>query len=92
MCGWIGIDPTNDVLARERHLAVAVGRDYTDVPPSRGVFKGEAESRLSVGVSVRKIMDRAVQPDGLSLSAPALIAARRRPASTSLMIQHHQEQ
>jgi transglutaminase-like putative cysteine protease len=92
LCGWVGIDPTNNVLARERHLAVAVGRDYSDVPPSRGVFKGEAESRLSVGVSVRKIMDRALQPDGLSLSAPALIAARRRPASTSLMIQHHQEQ
>jgi transglutaminase-like putative cysteine protease len=91
-CGWIGIDPTNNVLARERHLAVAVGRDYSDVPPSRGVFKGEAESRLAVGVAVRKIKGRAVQPDGLALSAPSLNAARRRPASASLLVQHHQEQ
>ena len=52
--GWIGFDPTNDLVAGERHLAVAFGRDYSDVPPSQGVFKGEAESRLSVGVSVRK--------------------------------------
>ena len=51
---WIGFDPTNDVLACERHIAVAIGRDYSDVPPSRGVFKGDAESQLSVGVSVRQ--------------------------------------
>jgi hypothetical protein len=71
---------------------VAVGRDYADVPPSRGVFKGEAESRLSVGVAVRKIEGRALQPDGLSLGAPSLNAARRRPASASLIVQHHQQQ
>ena len=51
---WVGFDPTNNTLAGERHIAVAVGRDYDDVPPSRGVFKGEAESQLAVGVSVRR--------------------------------------
>lgn len=49
---WVGFDPTNNLIARERHIRVAVGRDYADVPPTRGVFKGEAESELDVGVRV----------------------------------------
>jgi transglutaminase-like putative cysteine protease len=50
--GWIGFDPTNNVLAGERHIRVAVGRDYSDVPPTRGVFRGKAETELSVEVHV----------------------------------------
>jgi len=30
----------------------AIGRDYFDVPPTRGVYKGEARSELSVAVTV----------------------------------------
>ncbi|HMV46588.1 MAG TPA: transglutaminase family protein [Blastocatellia bacterium] len=50
--GWIGFDPTNNLLAGERHIRTAVGKDYADVPPTRGVFKGSAQSELSVGVQV----------------------------------------
>jgi transglutaminase-like putative cysteine protease len=50
--GWVGFDPTNNGLAGERHIRVAVGRDYADVPPTRGVFRGKAESELSVVVTV----------------------------------------
>ncbi len=50
--GWIGFDPTNNVRAEDRHVRVAVGRDYNDVPPTRGVFKGAAESELEVEVHV----------------------------------------
>jgi transglutaminase-like putative cysteine protease len=52
--GWVGWDPTNNVIAAERHIRVAVGRDYADVPPTRGVFKGVsvARSELAVGVTV----------------------------------------
>lgn len=48
--GWIGFDPTNNMLANERHIRVAIGRDYTDVPPTRGIFRGKADSELSVTV------------------------------------------
>ncbi len=51
--GWIGFDPTNNLLASERHIRTAIGRDYADVPPTRGVFKGEASSKLTVSVVVR---------------------------------------
>jgi transglutaminase-like putative cysteine protease len=50
--GWIGFDPTNDLIAGERHIRTAVGRDYGDVPPTRGIYKGIAQSELSVGVQV----------------------------------------
>jgi transglutaminase-like putative cysteine protease len=49
---WVGFDPTNNTLADERHVRVAIGRDYADVSPTRGVFRGRTESELSVSVSV----------------------------------------
>jgi transglutaminase-like putative cysteine protease len=50
--GWVGFDPTNNVITGERHIRVAVGRDYADVPPTRGTFKGGAGSELAVAVAV----------------------------------------
>lgn len=52
--GWIGFDPTNNRLAGDRHIRVAVGRDYADVPPTKGVYKGLAgvKSELAVAVTV----------------------------------------
>ena len=53
--GWIGFDPTNNILAGDRHIQVALGRDYTDVPPTRGIYKGGSGSELSVTVRVRPL-------------------------------------
>jgi transglutaminase-like putative cysteine protease len=50
--GWVGFDPTNNLIAGARHIRTAIGRDYADVPPTRGVFKGLAQSEMSVGVQV----------------------------------------
>jgi transglutaminase-like putative cysteine protease len=50
--GWVGFDPTNNLIAGERHIRAAVGRDYDDVPPTRGVFQGDAQTELSVAVQV----------------------------------------
>lgn len=50
--GWVGFDPTNNILAGDRHIRAAVGRDYADVPPTRGTFKGNSESELAVAVTV----------------------------------------
>ena len=81
----MGFDPTNNILACERHVACAVGRDYSDVPPSRGVYKGEAESELSVGVSVRKARAAVVEMEYLRVSGNAVRnPARRGPSPASL--------
>jgi transglutaminase-like putative cysteine protease len=53
--GWVGVDPTHSKLVDWQYVRVAVGRDYTDVQPLRGVFVGNPEQRLSVDVSVRRI-------------------------------------
>src|SRR5437879_9919773 len=50
--GWVAFDPTNNLVGGDRHIRVANGRDYADVPPTRGVYKGEAQSELSVAVTV----------------------------------------
>ena len=50
--GWVGFDPTNDLLAAERHIRTAIGRDYADVPPTKGFFKGDSDSQLTVSVQV----------------------------------------
>ena len=53
--GWRGFDPTNDLLASEHHVKMAVGRDYHDVPPTRGTFRGGAEETLAVAVTTRPV-------------------------------------
>jgi transglutaminase-like putative cysteine protease len=50
--GWVGFDPTNNLIAGERHIRTAIGRDYADVPPTKGIFKGKSESHLAVSVRV----------------------------------------
>jgi transglutaminase-like putative cysteine protease len=65
---WVGFDPTNNILARERHIRIAVGRDYADVPPTHGVFRGTAESELSVAV---KVYPTDVPPPSADLSLEA---------------------
>lgn len=51
--GWRGFDPTNNLLASEHHIKMGVGRDYGDVPPTRGTFRGIADEHLTVEVVAR---------------------------------------
>ena len=50
--GWVGFDPTNWLVAGDRHIRTAIGRDYADVPPTHGMFRGRADSELTVAVRV----------------------------------------
>lgn len=53
--GWVDFDPTNNKLAKEQHITVAWGRDYTDVPPIKGVIFNAGPHELSVSVDVIRI-------------------------------------
>lgn len=55
--GWVGMDPTVGRPVGLQHIRVAYGRDYGDVAPVRGVYKGHAGQRLSVDVRVRPALD-----------------------------------
>lgn len=87
--GWVAFDPTNNLIGGDRHIRVAMGRDYADVPPTRGVYKGEAQSELSVAVTVSpadSVAPEPVMPSFVVRSRPALV----RPAAR--MEQEQQQQ
>jgi len=53
--GWCGIDPTNNKLVGWQYIRTAVGRDYYDVTPVKGLFRGDVQQQLTVEVEVRRI-------------------------------------
>jgi len=55
--GWLGLDPTNDQLADERYVKLAVGRDYADAAPVRGHYRGAGQRSLAVEVLVERVGD-----------------------------------
>ncbi len=68
--GWVAYDPTNDCPADERHVTVAVGRDYTDVAPVRGTLVGGGGQKLAVAVTM-------VAPSSPFPAVPLPVAAGR---------------
>lgn len=53
--GWWGYDPTNDVDVNTQHVTVAVGRDYADVPPLKGIYSGGGSTELDVVVEITRL-------------------------------------
>jgi transglutaminase-like putative cysteine protease len=53
--GWLSLDPTHDRAQTEQYVRVAIGRDYADVPPTRGIFKGNAKESMDVKVAIAAI-------------------------------------
>lgn len=51
---WWGWDPTNNCAVGERHIKVAVGRDYSDVSPLRGTYRGSTRQQLNVEVYLER--------------------------------------
>lgn len=71
--GWVGLDPTNDVLVENDHIVLAVGRDYSDIAPIDGVILAPGVQKLKVEVDV--VPDEA-------LADPTLGGSRRQAAGT----------
>jgi len=77
---WVGFDPTNDLIAGHRHIRTAVGRDYGDVPPTHGIFRGSTASELYVAVQVTA-----------SHEAPALDKRQPIPEDWSVLVERAQQ-
>lgn len=77
--GWVGFDPTNLLVAGDRHIRTAIGRDYADVPPTHGIFRGRANSELTVAV-------RVTQSEG----APSLDQEMPVPEDWSILVEKAQ--
>ncbi|MEE6187582.1 transglutaminase family protein [Niabella digestorum] len=50
--GWVGLDPTNNCIASDRHIRLAVGRNFSDCTPVKGTYKGSSDHVLEVSVSI----------------------------------------
>ena len=83
--GWVGFDPTNNVLAGTRHIRVAIGRDYADVPPTKGVFRGRSANELAVAVQVSQadtaVLTRELMP---VMTLDDARSRRGQPTGTSI--------
>jgi len=89
--GWVGLDPTNNLVAGDRHIRTAIGRDYADVPPTRGVFKGNARSELFVSVQVS--LEEALAPlEQELLAVPEWIPSPDEDEAAQLIQQQQQQQ
>lgn len=80
--GWVAFDPTNNLVGGDRHIRVAIGRDYADVPPTRGVYKGDAQSELRVAVTVAPSdlpLPEEMAPSMVVRSKPVLVRGNFRP-------------
>ncbi len=53
--GWVDFDPTNDCFTSLDHITVAIGRDFSDVSPVRGIITGGGKHTVDVGVDVEPL-------------------------------------
>ncbi|MET0849886.1 MAG: transglutaminase family protein [Candidatus Rokuibacteriota bacterium] len=58
--GWVPFDPTHNRAVDERYVVVGHGRHYDDVPPNKGIFRGNARETLTAEVYTRPSADKAV--------------------------------
>ena len=95
--GWLGIDPTNNCIANENHVRLAVGRNFSDCSPVKGVYKGAAGHRLEVSVSVGHEDGQIHQEKDIftvnnNHVKPSVVASRNSYAKYMEMIQQQQQQ
>jgi len=96
--GWLGFDPTNNLLALDRHIRTAIGRDYSDVPPTHGIYRGRTKSELTVAVRVTPSegtpsLDRELPvPEDWSILVEKAQALPEQPPPSSRQHQQAQQQ
>lgn len=61
--GWLGLDPTNNCIANETHVRLAVGRNFSDCSPVKGTYRGTSSHTLEVAVTVSYEDGRTTSPD-----------------------------
>jgi transglutaminase-like putative cysteine protease len=96
--GWVGFDPTNCLVATDRHIRTAIGRDYADVPPTKGTYRGRTSSDLYVAVRVNAseeppALDQDLPiPEDWSMLVEKAQAPPPPPAAPLLQLQQAQQQ
>jgi transglutaminase-like putative cysteine protease len=90
--GWVGFDPTNNQVTGQYHIRVAAGRDYADVPPTRGVYKGNGVNELKVAVQVRRSDELPPEDELVPATQWIIYNAPPVPTQSQQQIQQQQQQ
>jgi transglutaminase-like putative cysteine protease len=99
--GWISFDPTHNREIDERYVAVGHGRHYEDVPPNKGIFRGNAHETLTAEVYTRVSVQKDVSTlreeiESIDLPVfqeiPARARGRNGTADDDAIVQQQQEQ
>jgi transglutaminase-like putative cysteine protease len=87
--GWVGFDPTNKCLTSAHFVRVAIGRDYRDVPPNRGMFKGVSKESMTVAVQSEEL---AGVPGGLPAERIEALGIRTLPGENESSVDASNQQ
>jgi transglutaminase-like putative cysteine protease len=96
--GWVGFDPTNNCVADDLHVRLAVGRNFSDCSPVKGTYKGTAGQTLEVGVSVSYENGKAADDATTILAPQPVVQSSKSPAEQNSyrrymeMMQQQQQQ
>jgi len=89
--GWLGFDPTNNIIATEHHVRLAIGRNYNDCSPVKGVFRGKVEDKLEVNVTV-DTTKKFVEKQPILETTEQFKDANRYQKNLEILQQHQQQQ
>jgi transglutaminase-like putative cysteine protease len=95
--GWFGIDPTNDVAIDEHFVKVAIGRNFTDVPPNKGIYRGAGSEQIFARVETRELprlptLSWRDQLPPLNVPLTMVLANIRRETGTEAESEQQQQQ
>jgi len=79
--GWIGLDPTNNCVASDRHIRLAVGRNFSDCTPVKGTYRGSSDHVLEVLVSINN--NEIAPVEETHEEQPIFLYKTAKPANTS---------
>jgi transglutaminase-like putative cysteine protease len=86
--GWLGLDPTNNCIVSDRHVRLAIGRNFSDCTPVKGTYKGSSEHTLEVSVVIDNgIHEKAEVPE----TTPTFSYTSKNPGVTNNSYQHFLE-
>lgn len=86
--GWLGLDPTNNCIVSDRHVRLAIGRNFSDCTPVKGTYKGSSEHKLEVSVLINNGSEKT--PESYE-TALAFTYTSKNPAVTNNSYQRYLE-
>jgi len=90
--GWLGLDPTNNCIANENHVRLAVGKNFSDCSPVKGTYRGTSEHTLEVGVTVSYEDGHTREDFGDAVAHEPVVASSRNSYRRHIEMQMQQQQ